>query len=416
MSTPLPAFFGYGIELEYMIVDCQTLSVLPVADELLRRLSLSGTQVSEVKQVAFAWSNELALHLLELKNLNPYPQMELLPAAFQGEIQRINRLLGSMGARLMPTAMHPWMNPRVETRLWPHDYLKIYRAYDRIFDCKSHGWANLQSMHLNFPFADDHEFARLHAAIRLLLPILPALAASSPIAEDSSSGFLDFRMENYCAHQMSVPSTIGLVIPETSVSRSAYEAQILAPMYREIAVLDAEGVLQHEWLNARGATPRFDRNTIEIRVIDIQECPQADLAIAAVATNVVRTLYNETSAPLAEQQDIDTAGLAKIMRGCMRDAEQAVIADAEYLQLMGFPVRHCEVRELWQHLIASMMLNQPEQRKTWQEGLQIILEHGPLARRIIRAVDSDYSRARLRAVYRELCDCLEEGRMFLGIK
>ena len=83
---------------------------------------------------------------------------------------------------------------------------------------------------------------------------------------------------------------------------------------------------------------------------------------------------------------------------------------------MGFPVRCCEARELWQHLIASMMLNQPEQQKTWQEGLQIILEYGPLARRIMRAVDSDYSRARLRAVYRELCDCLEEGRMFLGIK
>jgi hypothetical protein len=42
------------------------------------------------------------------------------------------------------------------------------------------------------------------------------------------------------------------------------------------------------------------------------------------------------------------------------------------------------------------------------------LEHGPLARRILRALGPDFSRGQLRTVYRELCDCLEEGRMFQG--
>src|SRR5665811_1134453 len=95
--------------------------------------------------------------------------------------------LETMGAQLMPGAMHPWMDPHSETRLWLGDNAVIYGAYDRIFDCKSHGWANLQSMHVNLPFADDNEFARLHAASRLVLPILPALAASSPIAEDKDA-------------------------------------------------------------------------------------------------------------------------------------------------------------------------------------------------------------------------------------
>jgi hypothetical protein len=45
--------------------------------------------------------------------------------------------------------------------------------------------------------------------------------------------------------------------------------------------------------------------------------------------------------------------------------------------------------------------------------LQTILEQGPLARRILRAVDGDYSSRRLTAVYRQLCDCLQEGRMFM---
>lgn len=414
MSAVLPAFSGCGIELEYMIVDRYTLAVLPVADELLYRLA--GEYVGEVRQGALCWSNELVLHLLELKNSNPNTMMESLSETLQSEIQHINRLLEPMGARLMPTAMHPFMDPRAETRLWPHISAKIYRAYDRIFGCRCHGWANLQSMQLNLPFAGDQEFARLHAAARLLLPVLPALAASSPIAEGGSSGFLDFRMESYRTHQLRVPSTIGVVIPETSTSRAEYEAQILVPMYREMATLDAKGVLQHEWLNARGAIPRFDRNALEIRVIDMQECTQANLAIAAAATDSVRALYDETYAPLAEQQAIGTDALADILRTCIRDAEHAVIADAEYLRLMGFPALRCEARELWRHLIASMKLYRPDPQEAWQEALHIILEHGTLAHRILRAMGDDYRRDRLQAIYGELCDCLEEDRMFLGMR
>ena len=39
-------------------------------------------------------------------------------------------------------------------------------------------------------------------------------------------------------------------------------------MYRQIAPLDPDHVVQYEWLNSRGAIARFDRNAIEIRVID----------------------------------------------------------------------------------------------------------------------------------------------------
>lgn len=409
MTRALPAFSGYGIELEFMIVHQETLAVLPIADEVLYKLS--GGHTSEVRKGALGWSNELVLHLIELKNVDPHPEIESLAIPFQDEIHQIGHLLQSMDAMLMPAAMHPLMNPRVETRLWPHDNAEIYRAYDRIFDCRRHGWANLQSMHLNLPFADDDEFARLHAAVRLLLPILPALAASSPIAEGSNTGFLDFRMETYCTHQIKVPSTIGLVIPPTVITQAAYEAEILAPMYREIATFGEEGALQHEWLNVRGAVPRFDRNAIEIRVIDTQECTQANLAIAAATVHVARRLYNEEYGPLTMQQAISTDDLVKIMRNCIRHAEQAVIENTEYLDAMRFPAQRCEARELWHHLIGSL-LNEPGQSEIWQKWLKVILEQGPLARRILRALGKDYNAAQLHAVYCELCDCLKEGRMF----
>jgi carboxylate-amine ligase len=406
--STLHAFAGCGIELEYMIVDRQTLAVLPVADTLL--FAAAGGKASDVRRGHFGWSNEIVLHLLEIKNIQPDPVLEPLVAGFQAEVNLINQLLKPIGARLMPTAMHPWMDPAAETRLWPHDNAPIYQAYDRIFDCRQHGQANLQSMHVNLPFADDDEFARLHAAVRLVLPILPAIAASSPLADGKPSGYLDTRVEAYRTAVQRVPSVIGQAVPDTTRSRAEYETQVLSPMYRDIAPLDPQGVLQHEWLNARCAIPRFDRNAIEIRVIDVQECPQSDLAIAAATTTTVRTLYDATWSPRAMQQAIGTDTLVRILHACIRDAEQAVIDDTEYLRLLGFPDQTCQAGELW-HLIQATSL---ENLETWRKPLGIFREHGPLARRILRAVGTDTSKAHLQAIYGALCDCLEEGRMFEG--
>lgn len=402
-APALPAFAGYGIELEYMIVDLDTLAVMPIADKLLQG-------VSDVDRGPFGWSNEIVLHLVELKNCRPDAAIESLVAGFQAEVNSVNRLLHALGARLMPGAMHPWMDPATETQLWPHDNAPVYQAYDRIFGCRTHGQANLQSMHLNLPFADDEEFARLHAAVRLVLPILPALAASSPIAEGRPSGLLDTRMAGYRAAVSRVPSVIGQVIPETIRSRADYQDRILAPMYRDIAPFDPDGVLQHEWLNARGAIPRFYRNAIEIRVIDVQECPRADLAIAAAATAVIRALYEETCSSRGAQQAMATDALSNILLACIRDAEQALIDDAGYLQLLGFPGRHGRAGELWRHLIETASL---DHSTDWGEPLRVMLEQGPLARRILRAAGSDGSKPHLLAIYRTLCDCLEDGRMFV---
>ena len=404
MSAPaLSAFAGYGVELEYMIVDAATLDVMPVADALL------GGE-TDVDRGRYGWSNEIVLHLVELKNAAPEPALAPLAAGFQDEVAALVRLLQPLGARLMPTAMHPWMDPAAETRLWPHAHAAIYQAYDRVFDCRTHGQANLQSMHLNLPFANDAEFARLHAAVRLALPILPALAASSPLRNGRPSGLLDARMQAYRHAVDRVPAVIGQVIPDTVASRADYETRILAPMYRAIAPFDPGGVLQHEWLNARGAIARFDRSALEIRVIDVQECPRADLAVAAAAGATIRALYDGRWATLAAQQRFATESLVAILDACIRDADAAVIDNAAYLQALGFPGRRAEAGELWRHLVEVHALADDAQ---WGGPLGVILDHGPLARRILRALGPNLHRAALREVYGELCDCLESGRLFV---
>lgn len=402
----LPAFSAYGIELEYMIVDRETLGVQPLADAVLR--DDEGRIRSDIDRGATGWSNEVVLHLIELKNPRPSADLGALHAAFEADIGELNRVLATHHARLMPTAMHPWMDPATETRLWPHAHAEIYRTYDSIFDCRQHGWANLQSMHINLPFQDDAEFARLHAAARLVLPLLPALAASSPLIEGTHRAWLDTRMAMYREHERRIPSLLGEVVPDTFASRETYESQALAPMYRDIAPYDPHGVLRHEWINGHGLIARFDRHAIEIRVVDMQECCGADLAIAAATVAFIRRLYEQPPTSLQHQQTIPTGLLARLLDATTRDADAAMIDDADYLRAVGFPAQHVRARDVWRHAIAEYDATS----LPWLPTLDALLREGPLARRILRALGGDFSRARLFEVYRRLCDCLAQGEMF----
>ena len=408
----LHAFAGAGIELEYVLVDRDTLAVRPIADQLLR--DASGAVVNALNLGRFGWSNELVLHLLELKSEQPEEGLESLAEGFQDAVRTMNARLAPLGARLMPSGMHPWMNPRSETRLWPHEYAEIYASYDRVFDCRRHAWANVQSMHVNLPFAGDAELARLIAAARRVLPILPALAASSPIADGARQTVLDYRMQCYLTHAARVPSMLGDIVPEPVRSEAAYRAEILAPMYREMAAFDPDGVMQDEWLNARGAIARFDRSALELRVIDTQECPAMDLAVAAAAIGALRACYDGRLANEDPAAPFATGRLVNILHACIADADAAIIDDAEYLAALGLRARRATAGELWRHLIETTLplVGSNEERVLWNERLELILSEGPLARRILQAVGPDLPRERLAAVYAELCDCLEAGRPF----
>src|SRR5690606_18750545 len=142
-----------------------------------------------------SWSNELVLHVLEMKTTEPTDDLPRAAGVFQDHARRLDGMLRERGAMLLPGAMHPWMDPHREMRLWPHAYGAVYAAFDRIFGCTGHGWANLQSTHVNLPFRDDGEFGRLHAAIRLVLPLIPALAARPPLMDGRATGLLDNRPE-----------------------------------------------------------------------------------------------------------------------------------------------------------------------------------------------------------------------------
>ncbi len=136
------------------------------------------------------------------------------------------------------------------------------------------------------------------------------------------------------------------MIPEPVYTRDDYDRRIFARIYADIAPFDPDGTLQDEFLNSRGAIARFGRGTIEIRVLDVQECPAADVAVCAAIVEALRALVAERWTSTEEQQRFDTARLASIFRDGIRHADETLIADADYLRQLGLPGNRTTAREL----------------------------------------------------------------------
>jgi glutamate---cysteine ligase / carboxylate-amine ligase len=407
----LGLFQAFGVELEYMIVDKDTLDVKPVADQLFE--DVLGFSGNEIEFPLVSWSNELARHVVEIKTTAPEANFVRLSEGFHSNIHLINEKLSKYNAQLLPGAAHPWMNPMRETVLWQHENSEIYETYNKIFDCRGHGWANLQSTHINLPFATDEEFGRLHAAIRLLLPIIPALTASSPILDGISSGWLDTRLKYYQSNQAKIPSIAAKVIPEAVFTEIGYQKNIFDLIARDIAPYDPNKILEPIWLNSRGAIARFDRGAIEIRIIDIQECPNADLAILALIIGVLKLLVEEKLIPMEKQQSWRTEPLFRLLNETARFGEQAIVEDREYLKIFSLnSASSVRVKDVWAHIFELLIRHNMDGIDHWHHQLDVIMDEGSLSTRILRALNDDPSKDALIHVYRNLGICLQENKMF----
>ncbi|TWU46998.1 carboxylate-amine ligase [Rubripirellula reticaptiva] len=406
----LKLFDAFGIEMEYMLVDRDTLGVRPVADSLLAILT-GGNMASDYEAGPITWSNELALHIIELKTTLPVTKIGSLPSQFETAIRKLRPAMDRLNIRLLPTAMHPWMNPAVETILWPHENHEIYRTYDRIFNCKSHGWANVQSVHLNLPFDGDDEFARLHAAVRLVLPILPALTASSPIVDGQYTGKADSRMQHYADHCKAMPSLTGRLVPEPLFDEASYRSEVFDKIAKDVRPHDPQGVLEVDFLNSRGAIARFDRGSIELRVMDVQEYPGADVSICAAAIAVIKSLVAQQWSTTELQKTASTDSLRAILDQVTVSAENALIDNADFLAMFDIQKSSCTARQLWGVLLERVRRDDTALANLYAP-IEIIMEQGTLATRIRTSLGENFDHEELHNVYDQIADCLDTWEPF----
>ena len=401
-------FDRFGLELEYMIVSKKTGKVLPRVDAVLGK-NENGENLSDVEHGDVGLSNELVSHVLEFKCAEPAKSFEGWSERFHKEILAANQRLSALDAELLPTAAHPFMDPMTETKLWPYDCNEIYEAYNRIFDCRGHGWANLQSTHLNISFSGDAEFGTLHAAIRLLLPLIPAFAASSPYLDGRYTGYKDARIETYRHNQEKIPSITGKVIPEAVYTEADYNEKIFEVVKRDIAPYDTDHLLNHFFLNSRGAIARFDRGAVEIRLVDIQECPKADVALAEFEMAILKGLAKGTFAPLEKQKAFDTDRLVKILFATVKDAEEALIQDSEYLKIFGIEASEMCAKDLLKSILEKVRSDISAESLN---VLQKLLDRGTLATVLVKKLGEKPSQEAFMQEYEKLARSLATNTLY----
>ena len=100
---------------EYPTVN-EDLEIVALVEPAFRAIAGRGTSDIELDRVGF--SNEIADHVFEVKTLEPVRSLRDADEAIVSGIRRFSEVLQQeWGARLLPTAMHPWFVPQ-DGRLW----------------------------------------------------------------------------------------------------------------------------------------------------------------------------------------------------------------------------------------------------------------------------------------------------------
>ena len=187
--------------------------------------------------------------------------------------------------------------------------------------------------------------------------------------------------------------------------RQHFSNQIFEPFHLNFYSFD---FLDHHFLNSRGAISRFDRNAIEIRLVDIQECPKADVAVCVLIIEVLKLLVNESLVSLKHQKKWEKEPLFDILNDAIKNGENSVITNLDYLQLFGLK-EATNQQNVWKHLFN---LVKGTVNESHLEALNTILTQGTLATRILKAIDTDFSEANIKKVYTVLSVCLQKNEVF----
>lgn len=390
-----------GLELEYPLVDAELRAVARV-EELFRRLA--GRPTSEVDLGPVQLSNELAAHVLEIKNGRPLATLTEVERRLAEGLARVHEVLDEMGCGLLPGGMHPFMKPE-EGELWRRSGRRIYETYARVFDIRRHGWMNVQSCHVNLPFGSADELPGLHNVLTCLLPYLPALTAASPIVEGRRGDSLDMRLVHYRSNQHEIPEITGDVVPGYMSTPGAYRREVLGAIYRRLDAIEGTGPIRHEFVNSRGVIPKFARSSLEMRTLDAQECPRMDVAMAAFVRGTAHALHGRLLDRKLQLPDhrllVDDFG--HVLAG----GRQARV-EAPHL---GGPASAGEILAV---LLGPASRHLTDADHHYLDLVEARLRHGSLAERVLEAVQlrtgaGDDDARSIDAVYRELATALRSN-------
>src|SRR5690606_23716439 len=98
------------------------------------------------------------------------------------------------------------------------------------------------------------------------------------------------------------------------------------------------------------------------------------------------------------------------MLATIADGEQAVIESRPLRAALGLANLRKPTASA---ILAALLESCVSDLAAWRREISFIIENGPLARRLLKRVENkEVNRKTLDPLYRELADCLQEGRLF----
>lgn len=414
-GRPYRAFEVMGLELEYVLVD-RDLNAISAVEELLA--ALAGRPTSDVDLGLVGFSNEIFDHVVEVKNAVPLARLDRIEESLVEGVRRLGQAAAArLGARLLPGGMHPWFDPK-NGRMWSRSNRRIYDTYARLFDVHSHGWANVQASHVNLPVGRDDEAVAMMNAAAMLVPYLPALAAASPMFDGELQPAVDNRLAWIIEHQARLPESSGAIVPEPIDSLTSYRRDILGRMYQAVDRFPDTEAIRHEFLNARGAVFKFSRESMEVRVLDVQECVHADVAVAWFTRQALRSL----AAELLRSRIVvpPHAVLVEDFRAVVKHGSAARVSAPH---LAPAAARDADgrvaVRDVLRVLLERASIRLRREEEPYRAFVDRLITHGNLSEAVARALapythDDDNFTQHARVVWRQLSECLLENRPWGG--
>ena len=403
-KTLAKSFFPYGLmkvlgpEHEFSIVNDE-LKPLPIVDRVIK--DFSGNTVDFVHTRRFIFGKENSLQTLEIKARKPFKTPERFEETMQFAVSTLLKFLNrKYGAHLLGTGMHPLLKPE-NTGIWPHSNQDIIEEYRRIFNLKSQSWLNIQSFQLNLPYSNEKNAINLYNTLAYLCTYLPAISASSPICEGQLGPNIDNRLYYYKMMMQEIPSIAGDVVPEFISSFRQFQTEVVNKYSQDLTNAGAgKEILYKEWTNLRNVIFRFNREAIEIKIMDEQECIKSDVALSCFIRATIRGL-------LAEKNELPSHHL--------------LVSDYNSIVKNGLSAKvlhpHGETaRQVCQHFLglASKYANENEKKYLWIVKKRI--EEGNLSELIRNRVATKAQKTTFREavlnVYLKLVECLSRNEPY----
>ena len=364
-----------------MIVDARTLAVRPIADRLLA--AAGSEDGSDVERGAAAWSNELALHVVEIKTNGPVARLGGVGELMQSQIREIDR--AARAAR---------------------------RATDAERDAPVHGSTRRAAA---VAARERRHLPRLRSHLRLPRPRL----GQSP--ERPRQPAVRGRRRVRAAPRRDPggaadPARAGRELPGggRTPDRARRHPHVGLRRQRRAGAVGRRCGRARAGLHparVRGGPARRDlprpraarsRGRAAPRVGERARLRSRDSTAARSrsASSTCRSARPPTSPSRGRRsrrcarwsrsvtpvRRSSAAGRSPALAAVLRDAiaagDEAIVGDDAYLRLFGFPGRApCRARDLWQHLIETEARRDPAFAE-WEPALALYVAEGCLARRI----------------------------------